>query len=91
MDETEQQAFLSRAAAFVELCNSQAKDVPGEKVAMSALYGVTRYCAWLCKRANGSGPEMAGRRAEALKMFSDEFNRMFGDWYDHYAELFDQN
>ena len=81
----DQQIFLERAAAFITLCNEQAADIPGEQVALSAIYGVTRYCAWLCSKRNADTATMAANREEAVKMFGDEFNRMFADWYDHYA------
>lgn len=87
MAETEEQAFLRRAVEHIELCNIQAKDTPGEKVAMAALYGVARYCAHLCRSRHGNATMMAERRDEAIAMFSDEFNRVFADWYDHYTDL----
>lgn len=87
MADDEEQAFLRRAAEHIELCNIQAKDAPGEKVAMAAMYGVARYCAHLCRTRHGNPAVMAERRDEAIRMFSDEFTRMFGDWYDHYTDL----
>ncbi|MEI9906354.1 MAG: DUF3144 domain-containing protein [Asticcacaulis sp.] len=82
----EEQAFLRRAADYIDVCNAQAAEVPGEKVAMSALYGVSRYCAHLCRARQQSPAAMADQRDEAIRMFSEEFTRMFSNWYDHYTD-----
>lgn len=83
--DNEEQAFLRRAAEHIELCNIQAKDVTGERVVMSALYGVSRYCAHLCRTRHQNPAMMADQREQAIQMFSAEFTRMFSDWYDHYT------
>ncbi len=83
--DNEEQAFLQRAAEQIELCNFQARDVPGEKVVMSALYGVTRYAAHLCHVRQPTPAAMTAQRDQAIQMFSEEFTRMFSNWYDHYT------
>ena len=89
MSTPEEVAFTARAKAHIDICNEQSASAHAEDVALSALYAAARYGAYLCINGNGSGEQMAARRAEATLMFEEQFRQMFHDCYDEFASNFD--
>ena len=89
MSTPEELAFTARAKAHIDICNAQSEHAHAEDVALSALYAAARYGAYLCLNGNGSGEQMAARRAEATLMFEEQFRQMFHDCYDEFSSNFD--
>ncbi|HTM80808.1 DUF3144 domain-containing protein [Asticcacaulis sp.] len=89
MSTPEELAFTARAKAHIDICNEQSASAHAEDVALSALYAAARYGAYLCINGNGSGEQMAARRAEATLMFEEQFRQMFHDCYDEFASNFE--
>ncbi len=90
MASEEELKFTARAKAHIDLCNEQSAQAIGEDVALSAMYAVARYAAYLCIGANTSGTQMTSRRDEAQGVFGDQFRQMFLDCYDEFARDFDR-
>ncbi len=88
MASADDQAFLDRISEVIDLCNRQAESAQADQVSLSTLYAAARYCAWRCRYANTTGQQMTGRRDEAMKVFGDQFLRMFADAYDEIAAEF---
>lgn len=91
MASQDEQAFLARISEVIDLCNEQAESAPADQVSMSTLYAAARYCAWRCSHSNSSGQQMAARREEAMRIFRDQFQRMFAEAYDEIAADFTAN
>ncbi len=86
---TDDTNFYPRADAVINLVNEQARTAPADRAVMSATFAAARLNAWMCANMCGTGDEMAGRRAEAERIFGDEFRKMFLEHYDDYIANFD--
>lgn len=78
-------AFFKRVDEHIALSNEQLKTMDGGRVAMSNTFAAARFSAWMCANHDGSGERMKQRKEEALRIFTEEFRRMFEESYDDYA------
>jgi hypothetical protein len=90
MPEPTDSAFFDRADAHIDLSNSQAKSVGRGKVSASMLYAAARFNAWVCACDFENATEMREGRAEALKYFVEQYERMLGENLDDYIKNFDK-
>jgi len=77
--------FFQRVDEHIALSNEQLKTMEGARVAMSGTFAAARFSAWMCANFDGSGERMQQRKEEALRLFTEEFRRMFEESYDDYA------
>ena len=77
--------FFKRVDAHIALSNEQLKTIDGGRVAMSGTFAAARFSAWMCANLDASGERMKERKEEAMRVFTEEFRRMFEESYDDYA------
>lgn len=81
--------FYARADAHILLSNEQLAEVSRGKVSASMLYGTARFNAWLSATGFESGEEMQQARAETLKYFVTEYEKMLAENLDDYIQHFE--
>ncbi|HTM80809.1 DUF3144 domain-containing protein [Asticcacaulis sp.] len=77
--------FFKRVDEHIALSNEQLKTMEGARVAMSGTFAAARFSAWMCANYDGSGERMKQRKDEAMRIFTEEFRRMFEESYDDYT------
>ena len=83
-------AFYERADAHIHLSNDQMDGATRGKVSASMLYGTSRFNAWISACGFESGEQMQEARAETLKYFVSEYEKMLKENLDDYIENFDK-
>ncbi|WP_303829540.1 DUF3144 domain-containing protein [Asticcacaulis taihuensis] len=82
--------FLKRVDDHIALSNEHIEGANGARVAMSGTFAAARFTAWMCANSDGSGERMKARREEAVRIFTDEFRRMFEESFDDFANNFER-
>ena len=88
-EQTTDPDFFKRVEDHISLSNEQMKTIDGGRVAMSQTFAAARFSAWMCANYDGSGERMTQRKEEAMRIFTNEFIRMFEQSYDDYAKNYD--
>jgi hypothetical protein len=83
-------AFYERADAHIHLSNDQMEGVTRGKVSASMLYGTSRFNAWISACGFNTGEEMREARAETIKYFVAEYEKMLTENLDDYIANFDK-
>lgn len=83
-------AFYERADAHIHLSNDQMENATRGKVSASMLYGTSRFNAWLSACGFESSEQMSEARAETIKYFVSEYEKMLVENLDDYIENFEK-
>jgi hypothetical protein len=83
-------AFFGRADAHIHLSNDQMEGATRGKVSASMLYGTSRFNAWVSACGFESGTQMRDARAETIKYFVAEYEKMLVENLDDYIENFEK-
>ena len=83
--------FFERADAHIHLSNDQMQGATRGKVSASMLYGASRFNAWVSASGFETGEQMRKSRAETIKYFVNEYERMLTENLDDYIENFDKH
>lgn len=84
------EAFYERADAHIHLSNDQMEGVTRGKVSASMLYSASRFNAWVSACGFESGKQMQEARAETIRYFVAEYEKMLIENLDDYIEHFDK-
>jgi hypothetical protein len=82
--------FFERADAHITLSNTQVESVGRGKVSASMLYSAARFNAWVSACGFENAAQMREGRAETLKYFVEQYERMLGENLDDYIKNFDR-
>ncbi len=83
-------AFYERADAHIHLSNDQMESSTPGKVSASMLYGTSRFNAWVSACGFESGEEMRYAKAETVKYFVTEYEKMLVENFDDYIDNFEK-
>lgn len=83
-------AFYERADAHIHLSNDQIAETTRGKASASMLYGTARFNAWISACGFESGEQMRDARAETIKYFVAEYEKMLIENLDDYIENFEK-
>ncbi len=83
-------AFYERADAHIYLSNDQIEGTTRGKASASMLYGTSRFNAWISACGFESGEQMREARAETIKYFVSEYEKMLIENLDDYIENFEK-
>jgi hypothetical protein len=83
-------AFYERADAHIHLSNDQMEGSTPGKVSASMLYGTSRFNAWVSACSFESGEEMRDAKAETVKYFVTEYEKMLVENFDDYIDNFEK-
>ncbi len=89
MDEQLDDEFFNRADAHIRLSNDQLRDIAPGKVSASTMYAAARFNAWVTALGFPSGEEMAEKKDEVIRYFTEQYRLMLSENFDDYASTFD--
>ena len=85
--------FWDRADAHIHLSNEQLEELGdmkhAGKVSASHMYSTARFAAWLSFRGCVTADEFRNFKAENIKYFLDEFEKMLTENFDDYEANFE--
>ncbi len=82
--------FYKRADAHINLSNDQLSSATRGKVSASMMYSMARFGAWISACECKSQNEMKEAKAETVKYFVTEFEKMLTENFDDYIQNFDK-
>ena len=83
-------AFYERADAHIHLSNNQLEGSTRGRASASMLYGTSRFNAWVSACGYESGEQMRDARAETIKYFVSQYEKMLIENLDDYIENFEK-
>lgn len=87
---TNDNTFVERAAAIINLVNEQARASDVDQVAGSLLLATARYCAHVSAGNAVSAEAMRQTRTDQIDFIMQNFRTMVEGEYDFYTEKFDE-
>ena len=82
--------YWNRADEVINLVNSQCDNEDNDKVGSSMLYATARFNAFIVASMTNNVKELKEDRDEAIKHFTDQFNKKFIENIDSYIEHYDE-
>ena len=82
--------FYDRADAHINLSNDQMAEITRGKASASMLYGTTRFNAWITACGFENAEQMKQSKAETVKYFTAEYEKMLIENLDDYIENFEK-
>jgi len=82
--------FYQRADEHIHLSNRQVKDVERRNVGASMMFAVARFDAWVSASGVHSSKQMKAARKETIEYFVAQYQQMFEENFDDYADNFDK-
>ncbi len=80
--------FFKRADAHIYLGNEQMATADKGQVSASMLYGTARFNAWVSAGEFDSPEAMKDAKAQTIKVFLEEYEKMLSEHLDDYAANF---
>ena len=81
--------FFDRADAHIRLSNDQLAESDAGQTSASMMYAAARFNAWVTALGFRSGGEMAGKKEEILRYFTEQYQLMLRDNLDDYISKFE--
>jgi hypothetical protein len=82
--------FYERADAHIDLSNDQMSGVTRGKASASMMYATSRFNAWISACGFDDGEQLREARAETIKYFVAEYEKMLIENLDDYIENFEK-
>ena len=81
--------FFDRADAHIRLSNDQLAATDAGMTSASMMYAAARFNAWVTALGFRSGEEMAEKKEEILRYFTEQYQFMLRDNLDDYISRFE--
>ena len=82
--------FYEMADAFINLANTQGKNVHPGKVSAAFLYAAARFNTFIAASGSGSANEYASNKENSFDYFMAEYKKMLEEHFTDYYENFDE-
>jgi hypothetical protein len=82
--------FKARADEYIDLANKQLAEVDRGKVSASMMFGLARFNAWVAACEFNDAREMSNAKAEMIKYFVAEYEKMLTEHLEDYIAHFEQ-
>ena len=83
--------FYNRADAHIHLANDHiSTDIGRGKVSASFMYGMARYCSYVCATNCDTKEEFLSEKNEAIEYFVDQYRKVLEENYDDYVENYEK-
>ncbi|MFT4665982.1 MAG: hypothetical protein ACI9VN_000200 [Patescibacteria group bacterium] len=89
MNETDDN-FFSRADEHIDLANKHLSSTSKGKVSASMMYSLARFNSWISACGFDKAEEMKEAKAETVKYFLTEYEKMLNENFDDYIGNFDK-
>jgi len=84
------QKFWNRADKIIHLANEQCHNSTNSKVSSSTLYAAARFNAFIVASMAEDVNEIIKDKEEAIKYFTDQYEKMFIENIDDYIENYEE-
>ena len=83
--------FYERADEHIHLANDQVSPEIGRgKVSASFMYGMARFCSYVCATNCDSKEEFISEKSDAIEYFVDQYRKVLEENYDDYVEHYEK-